>query len=57
LTSIVALIEQQAAQFLFRKIFGALRVGHGRDYTAPAGVFFNAGVHAKVVRKSEPGVG
>jgi hypothetical protein len=37
----MAFIKQETAQFLFRKIFGALRVGHGRDYTAPAGVFFN----------------
>jgi hypothetical protein len=39
----MALIKQEAAQFLFRKIFRALRVGHGRDYTAPAELFFSAG--------------
>jgi hypothetical protein len=39
----MAFIKQETAQFLFRKIFGALRVCHGRDYTAPEALFFRAG--------------
>jgi hypothetical protein len=43
LACLEALIKQQAAQFLFRKIFGAFRLSYGRDYTAPEALFFAAG--------------
>ena len=40
LAGVVALVQQQAAQFLFRQVFRSLRDRHGRDYTAPAPAFF-----------------
>jgi hypothetical protein len=39
LAGVVALVQQQAAQFLFRKVLRSLWIRHGRDYTAPVRAF------------------
>jgi propionyl-CoA synthetase len=36
LPGVMALVQQQTAQLLLRKVFRSLRIRHGRDYTAPA---------------------